>query len=399
MTTTVPATTGQPREINPLWTVHNSVYSPTAFEWERERIFRRAWIFVCHVSELPAVGSFVTRQVAGDPIIVVRTSADQIRAFHNVCRHRGSLVVNQSTGTARGFQCPYHHWTYSLEGALLAIPGEDAYEGSGFTREQAGLVPVRLEAAHGLLFACLDPEAPPLEEYLGADLLAVLEAPLGRASFELFQSDFWLLKANWKLFAENGRDGYHVPFVHSTFLGRASPPQPYALFPTGHAVQHVTWARDAVDEETWCTTTRFPLPGFEPGDGWIVNIFPDLVVMARTSVVEILSQIPLTHDETRYEVRVLGLMGDSEEQRACRRLAFETWLQTQQPEDKEAMENQQRGLVSRSVRTSVIARGAEATTGIRGDDNRLRQFWQVWRGMMGLATNAVPAPHASGLGR
>ena len=72
-------------------------------------------------------------------------------------------------------------------------------------------------------------------------------------------------------------------------------------------------------------TTQFTLPGFQPGDGWIVNICPDLVVMARTSVVEILSQTPLTHGETHYEVRALGLAGDSDEQRAGRRLAFETW--------------------------------------------------------------------------
>jgi benzoate/toluate 1,2-dioxygenase alpha subunit/p-cumate 2,3-dioxygenase alpha subunit len=345
---------------------------------------------VGHTSELPARGSFITREVAGDPILVVRTGATTVRAFHNVCRHRGSLVVPQPTGASKGFRCPYHHWMYSLDGELIAIPGEDAYQGSGFEKARVGLVPVRVEAAYGLLFACLDPDAPSLADYLGPDLLAVLEAPLGKAAYEVFHFDSWLLRANWKLFAENARDGYHVPFVHHTFLGRASPPQPYRLFPSGHAVQHVSWAREAVDEETWRKTTQFTLPGFEPGGGWIVNIFPDLIVMARTSVVEILSQTPLTHGETHYEVRALGLVGDSAEQRAGRRLAFETWLQTQQPEDKQAMENQQRGLASRSVRTSLIARGAEATTGMRGDDNRLRQFWQMWRAMMGLDANALP---------
>lgn len=378
--------------VNPLWTVHNSVYTRAAFELERTRILRRAWIFVGHVSELPEIGSFRTTQLDGDPVILVRTGADTVRAFHNVCRHRGSLVVGQPSGKAAGFRCPYHHWTYSLDGELLAIPGEDAYTGSGFCKELVGLVPTRLESAYGLLFACLDPAARPLAEYLGTDVLAVLEAPLGRADFELFHFDSWLLQANWKLFAENARDGYHVPFVHQSFLGRASPPQPYTLFPSGHAVQQVTWAPEAVDAATWQATTRDPLPGFQPGDGWLLNIFPDLVVTARTSVVEILSQVPLGHDETRFEVRVLGLAGDTAEQRARRRVAFQTWLQSQQPEDRAAMENQQRGLVSRSVRSSVIARGAEATTGVRGDDNRLRQFWDLWRGMMDLPSNAVPEP-------
>ncbi len=375
--------------VNPLWTVHNSVYSPAAFEIELDRILRHTWTFVCHVSELPDTGSYMTTQVSGDPILVVRTGPDQVRAFHNVCRHRGSLVVSQPSGSAMGFRCPYHHWSYGLDGRLMAIPGEQAYEGSGFTKEQAGLVPARLEVAFGLCFVCLDPEAPDLEEELGPDLLRVLEAPLGRAEYEVFHQATWPLQANWKLFAENGRDGYHVPFVHHTFLGKASPPQGYTLFPTGHAVQQATWAQEAVDEDTWQKTTQHLLPGFQPGEGWIVNKFPDLVIMARTSVVEILSQIPMRHDHTLYEVRVLGLKGDSDEQRACRRLAFDTWLQTQQPEDKEAMENQQRGLASRSVRESVIARGAEATTGMRGDDNRLRQFWTTWRAMMGLDRNAL----------
>lgn len=376
--------------MDPLLTVHNSVYSAKAFGLETDRLLRRVWTFVCHVSDLPGVGDFLTRQVAGDPVIVVRTGPEAIRAFHNVCRHRGSLVVPQQSGTRQLFQCGYHHWTYSLEGELVTVPGEAAYEGSGFSKADFGLVPVRAETVFGLVFICLDPEAPPLSQYLGADLLAVMETPLGRADYEVFYFDSWLLKANWKLFAENGRDGYHVPFVHESFLGYASPPMPYTLFDTGHAVQVASWNRDAVDEQTWQRTTRFPLPGFQPGEGWIANIFPDLVVMARTSAVEVLSQIPLTHDETLYEVRGLGPVGDSEEQRACRRLAFEVWFQTQLPEDRAAMETQQRGLVSRTVRTSIIARGAEATTGLRGDDNRLRQFWRVWRRMMDTEANAIP---------
>lgn len=375
--------------MDPKLTVHNSVYSARSFELEQDLLWRHVWAFVCHSSDLPDVGCYLTRQVAGDPIVVVRSGLSTIRAFHNVCRHRGSLVLPEGGGQAKAFQCCYHHWLYSLEGKLVAVPGEDAYQGTGFSKDDFGLVPVRLESVLGLVFVCLDPDAPPLRDYLGTELLAAMERPLGQAEYEVFYSDSWVLKANWKLFAENGRDGYHVPFVHQSFLGYASPPQPYVLFDTGHALQQAVWAKGAVDEDTWRKTTQFPLPGLEAGSGWIVNIFPDLVVMARGSVAEILSQLPLTHDETLYEVHALGIVGDSDEARACRRLAFETWLQTQQPEDRAAMENQQRGLRSRSVRTSIIARGPEATTGLRGDDNRLRQFWQVWRRMMEVESNAI----------
>jgi phenylpropionate dioxygenase-like ring-hydroxylating dioxygenase large terminal subunit len=216
-----------------------------------------------------------------------------------------------------------------------------------------------------------------------------MERPLGRAEYEQFHYESWTLKANWKVFGENQRDGYHVPFVHQSFLARGSPAQPYRLFPEGHAIQRLRQAQEAVDEKTWEETNRELLPGMEPGEGWVVNIFPDFLIMVRNNVSEILSQVNISHDEVLFEVRLLGLKGDSEEQRASRRRSYEVWLQSQQPEDKAIMEIQQRGLQSRGLRTSLIARGAEATEGVRGDDNRLRQFWQTWRGLMGVAENSL----------
>ncbi len=376
--------------IDPLRTVHNSVYSAAAFEHERERIWWRVWIFVCHESELPSPGHYLTTEVAGDPLIVVRTLAGSLAAYHNVCRHRGCLVVAEPAGTCARFQCPYHHWTYSLDGALVGVPGEHAYAGTGFTRERFGLLPARLEVVFGLVFVCLDPAALPLADYLGPDVLAVLAEPFGQAPFEVFRHDAWVLKANWKVFAENARDGYHVPYVHQSFLARGSPPLGYTLFPNGHARQDLALAREAVDAATWEETTAFPLPGVRRGAGWLLNVFPDLVVMVRSNVAEIMSQMPLTADETRFEVRVLGLADDDGTRRAARERGYQTWLASQQPEDRQIMEQQQRGLRSRSMRTSLIARGADATSGLSGDDNRLRQFWQVWRALMGLEANAFP---------
>lgn len=375
--------------IDPLRTVHNSVYSPRAFELERERIWARVWAFVCHESELAEPGSFLTTEVAGDPIVVVRQVAGGLAGYHNVCRHRGSIVVPEARGQCGRFQCPYHHWLYGLDGALVSVPGEAAYEGTGFTRERFGLVPVRVESAHGLVFACLDADAPSLSEFLGPAVLDVLATPFGCGRLAVFKNDQWLLQANWKMFAENGRDGYHVPYVHESFLARGSPPLPYELLPNGHALQRLRLGREAVDADLWERTLRFPLPGMEAGEGWLLNVLPDIVIMVRSNVAEVLSQVPLTHDTTRYEVRVLGLADDDVEQRAVRQLSYETWLATQQPEDQAIMELQQRGLRSRSVRTSVIARGADALSGVRGDDNRLRQFWDTWREYMGVDANSV----------
>lgn len=383
----------RPAGIDPLWTVHNSVYTPAAFELEVERIFRRAWVFFCHESELAEAGRFVTRDIAQDPIIAVRTEAGQVKAFQNVCRHRGTMVVSEPSGLSQEFRCPYHHWLYSLNGELLGVPGRQAYDHCGFREQDFGLAPVRCQSIYGLVFVCLDDRAPALQDYLGSEMLAVMEQPLGRVDLEIMYAEDWPLQANWKVFAENSRDGYHVPFVHhESVLRTGSPSRPYHLFEGGYgrAVQWVDWDPSAVSDADWQETSRCPLPGFTPGEGWVANLFPDFLLMARSNVVEYFVQTPLSHDQTLFGVRVLGVVGDSPEERASRQRSIDVWLRTQWPEDKCVMEAQQRGLRSKGMRTSLIARGQEAVEGTRGDDNRLRQFWQAWREMMGEPENCVP---------
>src|SRR5687767_3435370 len=139
--------------INPLWTVHKSVYSEAAFAAENGRLLRKVWLFVGHESEFPEAGSFITRHVARDPILIARAEDGIIRGFYNTCRHRGAIVAAEDRGTAaRGFLCRYHNWAYALNGDLRALPGIEAYECIGFRKEDYGLAPVRLENFCGLLF-------------------------------------------------------------------------------------------------------------------------------------------------------------------------------------------------------------------------------------------------------
>ena len=387
-----PRTTERSSSIDPLWTVHNSVYTAQSFELEMDRIFRRTWLFFCHESELPAPGCFLTREIAADPIIAVRTTSGRIKAFHNVCRHRGSMIVSERSGACQEFRCPFHHWLYSLDGALIGVPGRQAYDHCGFREEDFGLVPVRCETAYGLVFVCLDEQAPGLHEDLGEELLAALEQPLSRAELEIFYAEDWLLEANWKMFAENARDGYHVAFVHhDSVLRVGSPVRPYQLFDggCGHAMQWVDWDAQAVSDADWQETSKYPLPGFEPGAGWVMNIFPDFTIMARSNVVEYFVQTPLAYDKTLFGVRVLGVAGDSANERVSRQRSLDVWLRMQWPEDKAVMEGQQHGLRSKGMRVSLIARGLAAAEGTRGDDNRLRQFWEAWRQYMGVEQNAL----------
>jgi phenylpropionate dioxygenase-like ring-hydroxylating dioxygenase large terminal subunit len=369
--------------------VDHSVYSPRAFELERERIFGRVWLFVCHESEIGNPGDFVRADICGQPLLLARDQNHKIGAFYNVCRHRGSLVVAEEKGHCTVFRCPYHWWVYSLEGKLANVPGEEAYEGTGFRKEDFGLVPVRCETLLGLVFISFDPNARPLADYLGKGVIEALSAPLARGEFEVIHTTRWPLRANWKCFAENARDGYHVPFVHP-FFRAASPPREYKLLENGHALQRLGMDPAGIEPDDWASIQKFTLPGVETGDGYIVVMFPDLTITLRSNVISIDSQIALGYDQSIMEGRVLGLVGDTPEIKAARKRTWELWFnQPVLKEDKPILENQQLGLQCIGMRQSVTARGSASTTGTRGDDNRLRQFWTRWRELMGASTNSI----------
>lgn len=369
-------------------TVHNSAYDAATFERELQTIFQRAWLFLCHESEIGAPGSYMRRTLPdGDAIFLVRDADGVVRAFNNVCPHRGTLLVVEEEGCSKNLLCPYHNWAFGLDGSLQGVPMEAAYADTGFRKESFGLTPVCVEVELGLVFVRAAADGPSLREYLGDELLSWLDRPFGQVPLEVFKRTSRVLNANWKAWSENARDGYHVPFVHK-FLKKGSPPQPYHLFSSDHQVQQIHQGAEAVDERTWQESTDHAFPGFERGEGYIAVAFPDLVITPRTNVIEIFSQTPIDHLTTVLEIRILGAAGDSEEQRRARRLGYEVWLSKQPDEDAAIMEAQAIGLQSSRARASLIARGSEGLTGTRGDDKRLRQFWNSWRTYTGLNVNA-----------
>lgn len=375
--------------IAPERIVDNSVYyDQRVFELERERIFERAWMFVCHESELGEPGDFVTARVVGSEILLSRDDAGALHGFYNVCRHRGSLVVPDERGHASFFRCPYHFWCYGLDGRLTSIPGEEAYDDTGFEKSRVGLVPVRTESILGLVFVNLSGDAPQLEEWLGS-ALEVLAKPLASAQLEVVSRSRLPTEANWKVFAENTRDGYHVPFVHP-FFRKASPPRTYHLLENGHAAQELGVDPKGIEPDLWEKIRQHPFPGVREDDGYIVNIFPDIAVTLRGNMISIDYQTFDTPDRVMLDNRTLGLVGDSPAVREIRKLSQQTWFTNPvELEDHPIFEGQQRGVASRGVRYSVIARGTDATSGTRGDDNRLRHFWVKWREMMETPVNSV----------
>ena len=180
-------------------------------ELERQNVFGRTWQAVARADQVAAPGAFVSAELAGEPIVVVRGGDHQLRAFYNVCRHHAAAVVAEEQGSATIFRCPYHGWSYGLDGALKGAP---EFEGvCGFERAQNGLLPLRVECWQGFVFVNLDPNAAGLADFLGG--LTQRVAPLNIAGLHFFERRTYTLKCNWKVFVDNYLDGgYHVPHLH-----------------------------------------------------------------------------------------------------------------------------------------------------------------------------------------
>ena len=193
--------------------------SEAFFALESERIFSESWVFAGFAHELPRAGDVAPTTVAGRPVLLVRDTERRIRAFHNVCRHRCLKLVDERRNVGRAIRCPYHSWTYGLDGTLHVAPyfgGRDPRAvPTGFDRRQHGLVPVRSATWHDWIFVDLKGGAPPLEDFV-APLRNRLDGLDLTRMHHLVTIDLGEVAANWKLLMENFVEPYHVQFVHST---------------------------------------------------------------------------------------------------------------------------------------------------------------------------------------
>jgi glycine betaine catabolism A len=187
------------------------------FAFEVEAIFGRAWICVGRVDEVELPGQWLRERVAGEPVLVVRGADLRLRAFHDVCRHRGaSLVGRAPCGRAARLECPYHGWTYELDGCLAVAP----FAPPSFERTEHGLRAARVDVWRGFVFVCLDEHAPPLERWLGETPPWLTEDVL--ASLRRGRRTTYDVAANWKLLVENFQESHHFTRVHRA-LERLTP--------------------------------------------------------------------------------------------------------------------------------------------------------------------------------
>ena len=213
--------------------------SAEIFEAELERIFSRQWILIGHISQIPEIGDYFVQPFSHESILVVRESSDRIKGFYNVCRHRGHRLCASPQGHARRFVCPYHHWSYGIDGGLKTAPG--SADGENFDYKDWNLKPVRLEVFHGFVFAWLGVGDAPSLALKFASAAAELEK-MELEKLKEVHRETYEIKANWKTLLENYLECYHCRGSHpelcvsmdlqAMYAGTDSWYDPYFVGPT-----------------------------------------------------------------------------------------------------------------------------------------------------------------------
>jgi nitrite reductase/ring-hydroxylating ferredoxin subunit len=213
---------------------------PDIYEMELNNIFSRTWQFLGHESELKQPGDYVTRWMVNDPVLLVKTNTGEIKAFLNSCTHRGTHLCTADFGNKKTFTCPFHGWSFNLDGKLIGIVAGNKVYGEAMDKEEWALRPIpRVETYQGLIFGNLDPNAMSLEEYLG-DLIWYWDIFLKRSDGGMEvrgTPQRWIVNTNWKCTLENfGGDPYHVPTVHKSTVELGISPSDPLYSSYGHQV-------------------------------------------------------------------------------------------------------------------------------------------------------------------
>lgn len=287
-------------EIHPGLPAHEYC-APEIFELEKERIFSRCWVCVGRAERLAEPGDFITAEVAGESIIVTRTRELQLAAHYNVCRHRGSLLLEAESGRLKGgIVCPYHAWTYALDGTLVATPNVDAEE--GLCRAHYGLRSVHVDTWDGFVFVNLHDTPQSLQAQLGSEPDWPLTfARYGTGELSIGARLVYEVAANWKILFDNFNECLHCPVVH---------PELVALVPvyrTGRVIEAerpdggVTLT-DGASTFADGGTSRLPfLPGLSELDHRTYSgysVFPSMMVNLLATGVMAYKAIPRAVDHT-----------------------------------------------------------------------------------------------------
>lgn len=385
---------------------------------ERERIFKRCWLYLGHESEIPNPGDFKTRKVGGRHIIFNRDDDGKIHAFLNTCTHRGALVCREREGCAKIFQCFYHAWTFNNKGELIGQPGarEGAFSPEFNSDGSMNLKEIpRIESYRGFVFINFDRHAMPLVDYLGnvkeyLDLV-VDQAEMGMEVVGGEQR--YSIRANWKLLVENSADGYHGLPTHQTYFEylkeRGSELSDEGVvgygkdLGQGHGVIEYTapwgrpiakwipaWGEDGKRELEEIRNKLIQRFGEERADRICfknrnIIVFPNLIINDIMAIT-IRTFDPVTPDYMEVRAWALAPKEETEKFRERRLFNFLEFLGPggfATPDDVEALELCQEGFSNNSeVEWNDISKGMLRDIPETTDEEQMRAFWRQWNRLM-----------------
>ena len=389
-------------------------HDPDIYAEEQRRIFRgKVWSYLGLDAEIPKPGDFRATYVGDTPVIVNRDAKGEVHAFVNRCAHRGALVRRELSGNASNHICIYHQWCYGLDGGLTAIPFRRGVRGQGgmapnFDMSAHGLRPLRVGAVNGALFGTLDPDAEPLEDYLGPPILAQLRRLLDRP-VRVLGYNRQRIRGNWKLYAENTRDNYHASLLHEflvTFgLDRSTQVGGVRM---DHRHRHsITWAEADTDDDiaqqayadagvrsNFLSLQEPDLVTFRPERAdrlnlVVTSVFPSSVFVQISNSLAIRQIRPRGVDEVEVFQTMIGYADDTPEMNLHRlrqaNLVGPAGLVSM--EDGEAIEIAHRASGPDRDRTTVIELGGGGVISDRDyrvHDVPLRGFWSYYAELLDI---------------
>ncbi len=329
-------------------------FDPEFFEGEKQAFLRAAPQVVCHESEIAEAGEWRSLDYLGESIIVIRGDDGAVRAFANVCRHRGSRLVDGNGGCARVLTCPYHAWSYARDGRLVGVPHRDQYP--GLRTEDHGLFPVALQQWRGFLFVTLEAGAPPV-----AEMMAPYEDEVAPYRFEDLRAIGRVTlrprPLNWKTIADNYSDGLHIPVGHpglTRLFGRN-----YRIEANAHVDR---MEGELVEKESANPSERayqrlLPrvdhLPDSHQRKWLYYKLFPNVAFDIYPDQVDFMQFLPVSATETVIREISYALPDDRREMRAARHLNWRINRRVN-AEDTELITRVQLGMQSPSYRPGPL---------------------------------------------
>jgi nitrite reductase/ring-hydroxylating ferredoxin subunit len=407
--------------------VHGSLYTdPEIFEQELTKIFESTWVWVAHDSELPRPGTFKSTYVGRQPVIVTRDRKGTVRTLLNRCRHRGASLCEKPSGAANGFTCPYHAWSYGLDGRLRGIPYPDGYEGV-MEKADLSLRALRTEAYGGMVFASYDPDVEPLVDFLGdvAPWIDLFTKQGGGYPIKVLGRHRFTFKGNWKIQLENTTDGYHFPIVHRSWMASVDaetadmmsfmtdPECTTHSVGNGHSVMQMVPEHSDLDADDGTEPLQARFDGLVAelgraglddaavrrlvramhGTGFNLNLFPN--VSLSNSFFRVLR--PIAVDRTLVEHIAIGpdgppeIVGPVNRERLRIHEHFQGPFGFGTPDDSEGWERVQRGAQAEPAMPIMVNRGmAREKAAGEGwptshvtDETGMRAAYAKWKEMMG----------------